>query len=752
MRKLALFTLTLTAATFLCVYLLSPSAGLLWAAAAALLTVIGLFFRGKLRVGWLALGFGLCAGFLWFFLYSSLYLSPALKLDGKSAFIRASACSYPSEHYGTQLLDITLCPPGGLPVTVQLEWDDGTFADVVPGDQVEATATLHSAVERGTYSGRKILTAEVSAFQITGHLFPGLKGIGATAARSVQSMILSLFPEDTVPLATAIVTGDKTLFNAAGSMSRDFRSAGLSHLVAVSGLHVSYLLAIPGLFLRNRRRYAVAAVPLVLFFMLFAGLSPSVCRAGIMCLVLCAAGLARRAPDTMTALAFSLLLQLVFNPYSVASLSLQLSYASVLGILLISSRLQTAIMGEEPARISLWRKILRLPVSAFSVSVGALAATLPLSAIYFGEISLLAPLVAVLLFGFISLSFLLTVFAGALGFLWFPAGKLLATAASFFLRILLKVASFTASLPFSTLFTGNYAAVLWLSAVYFTVLILLLSRAPGKAWLLPGSILILALCAVLFIPRFYSGRTLTVSALNVGQGQCLVIQSGGRTAVVDCGSSSGENAGALATSWLHSNGVEHIDILILTHYHWDHVSGVCTLMNAFPVDTLILPPAEDYSELDDEIISLAGQKGSSLYFADRTVSAAIGKTKIHVYPSLAGEGENERCLGVLCSRGSFDVLATGDMPAYCETQLLEYAELPDIEVLIVGHHGSAGSTGEELLRATRPEIGIISVGENSYGHPTEAVLSRLADWGVTVYRTDVSGTVTISSEELDTYG
>ena len=107
-------------------------------------------------------------------------------------------------------------------------------------------------------------------------------------------------------------------------------------------------------------------------------------------------------------------------------------------------------------------------------------------------------------------------------------------------------------------------------------------------------------------------------------------------------------------------------------------------------------------------------------------------------------GENELGLTILCSAGEFDTLITGDMDSRTERVLVSSYPLPDIEVLLVGHHGSRYSTSEELLGAVMPEVGVVSVGSNSYGHPTRDALLRLTDADVTVYRTDLQGNIYIT--------
>ena len=122
----------------------------------------------------------------------------------------------------------------------------------------------------------------------------------------------------------------------------------------------------------------------------------------------------------------------------------------------------------------------------------------------------------------------------------------------------------------------------------------------------------------------------------------------------------------------------------------------------------------------------------------------LGKGSVRIYPPL-GEGDlNEQGLTVLGSAEDFDLLITGDMASSTEKKLVERYALPDIEVLVVSHHGSRYSSNQQFLERVSPETAVISVGDNSYGHPSDAVLARLADLGIDVYRTDLQGNILLT--------
>ena len=218
--------------------------------------------------------------------------------------------------------------------------------------------------------------------------------------------------------------------------------------------------------------------------------------------------------------------------------------------------------------------------------------------------------------------------------------------------------------------------------------------------------------------------------------------------LVDCGGNQQENAGDIAADQLEHLGHRRLDALVLTHYHADHANGIPRLLKRIPVDVLYLPDVEEEDPLRVEILQLAEEYGVAVRFVREDTQLQIGpELTMNLYPPLGSETTNEMGLTVLATSGDFDTLITGDMNTEVEQLLLRHTELPDIELLIVGHHGSRYATSEELLEETRPEWAVISVGHNNYGHPTQDVLDRLRNAGAEVYRTDLQGTVTLHAKD-----
>ena len=228
-----------------------------------------------------------------------------------------------------------------------------------------------------------------------------------------------------------------------------------------------------------------------------------------------------------------------------------------------------------------------------------------------------------------------------------------------------------------------------------------------------------------------------VTVLNVGQGQCVLLQSAGRTFVVDCGGSNAQDAGEQAARYLLSQGVYRVDGLILTHYDKDHAGGAMQLLSRLRVKNLFLP----YLEGDETGAAIGQAAEGTVYYVTEDLRLTFGKACLRIFAPLSQTTSNESGLSILFTAGECDTLITGDMNEAMERRLLATHSLPDVELLVAGHHGSKNATGQALLQATRPDVVAISVGDNSYGHPAPEMLGRAAQAGALIYRTDQQGTL-----------
>ena len=169
------------------------------------------------------------------------------------------------------------------------------------------------------------------------------------------------------------------------------------------------------------------------------------------------------------------------------------------------------------------------------------------------------------------------------------------------------------------------------------------------------------------------------------------------------------------------------------------------LLARMPVERLLLPDIEDEYGVRDRLLELAREKDIAVTMVTDVYRLPMGSAMLTIYPPVGAGDLNEQGLTYLCSAGDFDALITGDMAGNTEKKLIEQFALPDIEVLVVGHHGSRYSSTDAFLQQVRPETAIISVGDNSYGHPTQEAMDRLSRNGAAVYRTDRQGNILVTA-------
>ena len=758
MRKLAWAAGGFSAAVFLACLLPRDSLWL-WAAVLCLAAaVVALCQRGDNRRRAILCGVFAVVGLLWTQAHYALFIQPPQALAGQDRVVTLRVTDYPRVYDSYTLLPVRLVTEGLPRTNVSLYVYDGVGNDLRPGEEFEAEVRFRSGVQRydeevWSYASRGVfLTGTLrSAPRVTGQWALRFLYFPKHLARSIKALLARDYPGDVAPFITALLTGDKTALYGDLRLSTAMRDAGLMHIVAVSGMHVAFLVGFVQLLLRRKKLAAAVCIPLLLVFMPMAGGTPSVVRAGFMQILLLLAPLLRRESDSPTSLCAILALLLAVNPQSARSASLQLSFAATAGILLVTPRVYTALYARA-AKAGLTKR--RLPNAALrfvlgnvAASVGALVFTTPIVAFGLGIVSLVSPLTNLLCLWLVSLCFPLG-FAGCILSALSPLlGGLVAWLVSWGLRLIIVVVEWLGAWRFAAVYTANPLVSVWLILVYIIFFAAWLFRGKRGFRPLPpvAAGLCLLLCAALLTAFTDSRRALRFTALDVEQGQSLVVQSGGAVMLIDCGGPYSADAGALAADYVESRFLRGVDVLLLTHLHSDHANGVEKLLWRVPVRLLILPAGDkDEDRLLSGILAAAQARNTDVLFLEKDVSLSLGELEAELFAPMGSGDENERGLIVSGHCGSYDFLVTGDANAQTERQLLRRTILPREELLIVGHHGSKYSTCEALLRQTRPQTAIISVGGNSYGHPTEEALSRLESIGAAVYRTDQSGNITVS--------
>lgn len=739
-RKLMWFTIGFGVSCGVGAYGIGSDRFILLAVCACLLVsggVLAGFRRGKGSAAVAVLA-GCVAGSIWFTVFVHNSLDPLSPMNDTEGTYAITASDYSREtDYGVTADGVVTIGKKQYPIRAYLK--EGITlkpGDVVTGN-FQVGLTLPDSEEVSTYYPGKgiflILSQKGDATIAEAEEIP-LRFYPAVLRRNVQNTLTALFPEDVSVFVKALLLGDTSELSY--ELDTAFQVSGIRHIVAVSGLHISILYSLIALFtFRQRHLTALLGIPVLLLFAAVAGFTPSVTRACIMVWLMLLSRVFNREYDPPTALSFAVLVMLLCNPWVIVSVSLQLSVGCVTGILLFHGRISGWIMHKLPKRKGFSAKLQKFFCTSVSVTLSATSLVTPLSAWYFGTVSLVSVVTNLLALWVVNL-----VFNGLIVVVLFyrvlpGVASALAWLLAWPVRYVFLVAGWLAEIPVAAVYTRSVYITVWLVFLYVLLAVFLFQqeKTPGVLTCCGCIGLCIALLASWGEPAMDDVR---ITMLDVGQGQSILLQSEGRTYLVDCGGDSDTETADIIAETLLSQGTDHLDGIILTHYDRDHAGGLENLLTRIDTVVLLLPDVRTVGKTPET-------DGQILYvWEDTTIS--YESTEITVFGPTYPDDDNENSLCVLFDTEECDILITGDRSSIGEQMLLRYAQVPDVDILVAGHHGAASSTSEELLRAATPEIVLISVGEdNVYGHPAPSLLQRLEEFGCQIYRTDKNGTITI---------
>ena len=746
MRKLVWAAIGFASAAFLAEYLL-PTQGLPYIAAA--LAVCSAAFlpwkRGRRQAMTLLLA--AAAGLLYWWGWYELRAAPCEALAGQDVVVEARVTDWPLVREDYTRLSVTVTD-GAPHVRGYIYVYHADTPELAPGDVVTAELRLRSAMRRGeerahtaTAAGRFLIGYSDGDITVTGRAPRAWIYFPQYIARYVGGPCRSLFPGRTGVFMKALLTGDKEDLYADIAMYGDMRAAGVLHAVAVSGMHVFVLVAFLQLLFGRGRRTALLCLPVMAVFVFMSGAGPSVVRAALMQTVYMGAPIVKRESDSPSGLSAALLLLLLMNPMSVGGIGLQLSFACMTGYAVLMPRLTEWMRRYRRIRRN---RLLRFILLNLASTVSATAFSIPVAAAYFGAVPLLSVLANLL-----ALPVIEVLFAG--GYLICAVNALLPTLAGWAAWLLawgvrwcLLVFRLVARLPFACVYTADPAVVGWLVLSYALLLVWLgLRRRFGIRASIPVSVILIGLALVLLRTEAVSavGRP-EMAVLDVGQGESVVLLDGDAAVVVDCGGSGRDSAGDTAADWLASRGKRHVDLLVLTHLDDDHINGVETLLYRLPVGRVVFPAAADEDDAA-ALCELASRYGVPVSALSEPTAAELGGLMLTMLTVDAGSDDNDRGIVVRAESSAGSALIMGDAGSAAERSLLEAGLVPDVDILVAGHHGSAGASSALFLMAAQPETAVISVGTNSFGLPADAAMERLAEHCGQILRTDEDGTVVL---------
>ncbi len=572
----------------------------------------------------------------------------------------------------------------------------------------------------------------------------------------------------------AIILGDKTDLDS--DIKELYSVSGIAHILAISGLHISFIgMAIYRL-LRRRFRFlfsAAVSIPVVLSFGIMSGFGISTIRAIIMFILKIIGEVLGRKYDAITAISLAGLVLLVQNPFVVCNSGFQMSFGAIIAIVLILPIVEEILNTDN--------KIIKVLSANFTISL----VMNPILAWNYYELptfSFLLNIVVVPLMSVVIVSSIAGIFCSCIMFgfgkvVIFPGCGILELY-TFLCNIINKssVASIVVGQPKVTIIIVYYAILLvvlfglknirtkYTRAEKERNIIkketgLVLEKKAKKERRIKGQNVKLRLacivgflllnCLIYYIPNpgFY------ITFINVGQGDGILIHGDNGTKVMVDGGSTSEKQVAknCIVPYLKAEGIGTIDYSIITHTDKDHISGILEILennnsNRIRIKNLVMPDINMKDDTYNELIEKAKLKKINVLYIKKGDTLSLGKTKIKcIYPetTTTASDKNDYCTVLSVKNKTSKILLTGDISKEIEEKIKDDIE-ENYTVLKVAHHGSNYSSSEKFLKKVNPKYSIISVGKNnSYGHPGNETMERLRKQGGVIYRTDEKGGITI---------
>ena len=701
-----------------------------------------------------ALGRKRIAGVMVWFLFLGALLGgfkshPALPAEGKSRVTGVLSCDAALREDGTAAayLDQTAVQAGAEQTKVgRLYWTYTPDREhpFLPreGDQVAFDGTLYHpqgqlnpyGFDFRMYLLQKGVQAGVSGAretEVISHPGRGLASVLYHIRQALTERVRLIFGEDSA-LPEALLLGQRDQLPE--ETTRGFSDAGAAHLLAVSGLHVGLLAGLLYLPL-HRRRPKTRMLILAVFLLVYCALldfSAPVVRASLLILIGAWRRVIRRAPDPLTMLCAAFLLILLLRPLDLFSVSFQLSFCAVLGIVAFGCFSFDAY-SPSPGRalLSAWRTTL-------SATMGVVLPTMQV----FHRFSLIGLLVNPPTCAFFSVLLPVYLLIMAVGCVWLPGGVWLARFVNPVTRGLIGLITRLGQLPFAFL---RVPFLPWYCVIAVAFALTLSSRysiLSTKKKLIAGS---LALILSFSAWRLTVNRDVQFVQLAMGQADAAILMDGKETCVIDAGEYGGDVA-----AYLLSTG-RKADRLILTHLHADHCLGVEQLVKEeIPIGEVYLPEGAEDQQIDSAcldlldalkargipILRLAAGDEILLSRSSLTVTWPVSDTVV------PGQDANRYSLCLLCDLDGVKLLTCADIVGDYEV----YAAR-DADILKVPHHGSKASTGTDFLSAVSPQAAIITASRMSSRLPNPDIVERLEKENVKLFNTGFTGAVTVTAKQ-----
>lgn len=580
----------------------------------------------------------------------------------------------------------------------------------------------------------------------------------------MKENLKKILSKDTYALATGILIGYDNEINE--EVIQAFKNSNLSHMLAISGAHTNYIiLAINIIFAKKiigTRKQKIIIIVFLIFFMKITGMTPSVVRAGVTCIIYMIASLTFRKADTANTISIVTLITLLENPFNLFNVGMQLSYAGSISIILFYN------IFEEKINIS--NKIFKYIVENMLITISANIFIIPIMWYNFNTISLTFIFSNLCAGSILGLSIILDLIVTLLSFLSLKLTAIPAIILNILLKIIIKIAEFFGSLSISKI-TVTTPSLITIVIYYLTCIIFIFARRRLNKNRILKMLSLLIICILIFELNIFPplNPKLQVHFIDVGQGDSTLIQTPtNKTILIDGGGSNFEGGfdvgNKVLIPYLLDRKIHKLDYVIISHFDSDHCQGILETMKTIRIGEIIISHQKKSSYNYREFIRIVKEKNIKVRFVVAGDNVKI-ENEISFYilwPTKEQIEENPLNNNSIVTKFcymNFSMLFTGDIEEIAEKAILE--KYPNkvnskkknehnifkASVIKVAHHGSKTSSTMDFLEAVKPEIALIGVGANNkFGHPSEETLKKLQNINCSIYRTDQYGEITIKTD------
>lgn len=580
-------------------------------------------------------------------------------------------------------------------------------------------------------------------------------------SKSIENRANKLFDKNKASLITGLLIGN--IQNLDEDIKEAFRDSNLTHMLAVSGSHMSYIITLISFVISigkiGKVKSKIITIIILVFFMLITGSSMSVVRACIMSVYMILASLFHKRVNIISSISISFFILMIINPYCILDIGLQLSYGGTIGIVFIYNNFKNIFIknrknknqNKNENEKTLKENIKVKLIDMIFLTISANIIIIPITMYHFNNISLTFVISNVLTSLIIGLLMLVSFVTIMISYIIYPLAQFLSIFLNILLELFIQIATITSKLPFSKILVPTIKIEFIVLYYFFIAIIIFINKIKAKKKkrkiekkiLLSLSkirtkkiIVILLIITTMTIIFNKNSKYLEIYFIDVSQGDStLIVTPNNKKILIDGGGSETYDVGGqVLIPYLLDRNVISLDYVLISHVDTDHIGGIFSVLENIKVKEVIIcsqaGDSENYQKLKEIVnkkkIKVRVVKKGNLISIDKDVNLKI------LWPTDEFINENvlnNNSIVAKLEYKTFSMLLTGDIEEIAERKILEEYENTNIlrsTVLKIAHHGSKSSSIQSFLNEVKPKIALIGVGKNNtFGHPNDGVLERL---------------------------